>query len=449
MASSSTKQWRQQPHTLYFALKGSLMQGGGVMKTPSKNGRWASTTALRRYDAVRFMEEAVRSGLPLRRALCAASERTWGGKIYKVPTLESWYYRYRHGNFDALHDRSRSDKGQRRRLSPEATEALLAMRRARPEVYATTLLRQLERQGTIPPDSISLTTIYRVLRANGLDRAGMKSAGPQGPTKAFEVSWANQLWMTDGMWGPSLPIEEGGKPVRTHLLALIDDCSRLCPHGQYYPAEKIECFLDVLKHALRSRGIPEKLYTDNGSLFVSEHLQTVCANFGIRLIHAKPYAAWSKGKIERFFLTVQSDFEQRLVFEPVKDLAELNKRFWEWLESEYHQRSHRGLNGQSPQERFQERSEGLRTIPPDMDVDGLFLKRTTRRVRRDATISLNGLMFEVPVSLRGRIVEVRFDPFGYRRLELYLDDKKVGDGVSLDKELNSRNFKLDNYEYNK
>jgi len=38
----------------------------------------------------------------------------------------------------------------------------------------------------------------------------------------------------------------------------------------------------------------------------------VCANFGIRLIHAKPYAAWSKGKIERFFLTVQSDFEQRL-----------------------------------------------------------------------------------------------------------------------------------------
>jgi len=36
-------------------------------------------------------------------------------------------------------------------------------------------------------------------------------------------------------------------------------------------------------------------------LFVSQHLQTVCANFGIRLIHAKPYVAWSKGKIERFY----------------------------------------------------------------------------------------------------------------------------------------------------
>lgn len=419
------------------------------MNTSSKPGRWASATALVRYDAVRFLEEAVRSGLPLRRALCAASERPWGEKLYQVPTLEEWYYRYRHGGFDALHDQSRSDKGERRTLSPEATAALLAMRRAQPQLYGSTLLRQLERQGTIPSGSVSLTTIYRLLRAEGLDRSSMRSAGTQGPTKAFEVSWANQLWMTDGMWGPSVPVEQGGKPIRAHLLALIDDCSRLCPHAQYYPAEKIECFLDLLKHALRSRGIPEKLYTDNGSLFTSEHLRTVCANFGIRLIHAKPYAAWSKGKIERFFLTVQSDFEQRLVFEPVKTLAELNERFWQWLESEYHQRAHRGLDGQSPQQRFQERSEGLRAIPPGMDVDGLFLKRTTRRVRRDATISLGGLMFEVPVSLRGRIVEVRFDPFGYARLELYLEDKKVGNGVLLDKELNSRNFKLENYEHNR
>ena len=58
-------------------------------------------------------------------------------------------------------------------------------------------------------------------------------------------------------------------------------------------------------------------------------------------------------------------------------------------------------------------------------------------------------MFEVPVSLRGRIVEVHFDPFTYERLELYLEEQKVGDGMLLDKELNSRNFVLENYERNK
>lgn len=398
---------------------------------------------------MRFLEEAVRSGLSLKMALLGASERTWGGRIYKVPTLERWYYQYRRNGFEQLHNQRRSDKGQVRRLSPEAIEALLSMRRTQPDLYVATLLRQLERQGTIEQGSVSLTTIYRALRANGLDKASMKAAGAQGPTKAFEVSWANQLWMTDGMWGPSLPIEEGGKPIRTHLLALIDDCSRLCPHGQYYPGEKIECFLDLFKHALRSRGIPEKLYTDNGALFRSDHLRSVCANFGIRLIHAKPYHAWSKGKIERFFRTVQSDFEQSLVFEPVKDLAELNMRFWQWMERDYHQRVHRALDGKSPQERFLARSEGLRSIPVGMDVDGLFLKRTNRRVRRDATISLNGRMFEVPVSLRGRKVEVRFDPFTYERMELYVEEKKVGDATPLDKEVNSRTYRLENYERDK
>ena len=207
--------------------------------------------------------------------------------------------------------------------------------------------------------------------------------------------------------------------------------------------------MDLFKHALRSRGIPEKLYTDNGALFRSEHLRSVCANFGIRLIHAKPYHAWSKGKIERFFRTVQSDFEQSLVFEPVKDLAELNMRFWQWLERDYHQRIHRALDGKSPHERFLARSEGLRSIPVGIDVDGLFLKRTTRRVRRDATISLDGRMFEVPVSLRGRKVEVRFDPFTYERMELYVEEKKVGDATPLDKEVNSRTYRLENYERDK
>jgi transposase InsO family protein len=299
------------------------------MKNEPEKGGWASPKALARYDAVRFVEEAVKSGLPLCRALEAAHEREWGGRRYGMPTIEDWYYAYRHHGLAGLEDIPRKDKGHVRALAPETVEAFLTLRRAQPQVHATTLLRQLEAQGVLAPRGVSMSTLYRALAREGLDRRSLKagSAVVGGPTKAFEFSWANQLWMSDGMWGPAVPAEPGGKPVRTHLLALIDDCSRLCTHGQYYAAERIECFLDVLRQALQARGIPEKLYTDNGSLFVSEHLRTVCANFGIRLIHAKPYAAWSKGKIERFFLTVRSDFEQRLVFAPVTDLAELNKPF--------------------------------------------------------------------------------------------------------------------------
>jgi putative transposase len=420
----------------------------GMQNEPGK-GSWASPKALARYDAVRFVEEAVKSGLPLIRALEAAHEREWGGRRYGSSTIEDWYYAYRHHGLAGLEDIPRKDKGHVRALSPESVEAFLSLRRAEPQVHATTLLRQLEADGVLAPHSVSMSTMYRALAREGLDRRSVRAGSSvlKGPTKAFEFSWANQLWMTDGMWGPSVPLEPGGKPVRAHLLALLDDCSRLCTHGQYYAAERIECFLDLLKQALQARGIPEKLYTDNGALFVSEHLRTVCANFGIRLIHAKPYAAWSKGKIERFFLTVQSDFEQRLVFAPVADLAELNKHFWRWLECEYNHRPHRALDGHSPQQRFQERGEGLRPIPPGMDVEGLFLLRTRRRVRRDATLSIAGTLWEAPPACRGRIVEVHYDPFRWSRVELYVEGRKVGDARRCDKNLNARSFGLENYDF--
>jgi putative transposase len=416
------------------------------MKNTSETSSWASSVALTRYDAVRYVQEAVRSGLPLSRALLAASQRTWDNRLYKVPTIERWYYSYRQNGFEDLAPQMRSDKGKGRKLSAEATDRLLALRREHPDLYVVTLLRRLEHEAVIEPGSVGLTTIYRTLRAHALDKASMKATGPAGPTKAFELSWSNQLWMSDGMWGPCVPLETGAKPVRTYLLALIDDCSRLCPHAQYYPAERLSNFLDVLKHALRSRGLPEKLYTDNGALFKSDHLREVCANVGIQLIHAKPYAAWSKGKIERFFKTVQGAFEQSLVFEPPTDLADLNLRFWRWLESQYHQREHRSLSGQSPQQRFAERAKGLRSIPPDMDVDGLFLKRTLRRVRRDATISIDGRMFEVPVELRGRKIEVRYDPFGFSRIELYFQQQPVGKAVALNKQLNAQIYNQGDYE---
>jgi len=418
------------------------------MKTEPGQGSWASPKTLARYDAVRFVEEAVKSGIPLIRALGAAHDRTWGERRYGAKTIEDWYYHYRQAGLKGLEDVPRKDKGQLRSVSPETLAAFMELRRSHPQAHATTLLRELVSRGVLPARSVSMSTLYRAMVRAGLDRRSVRSGVVDltGPTKAFEYSWANQLWMTDGMHGPSVPLQPGSKPARMYLLALIDDCSRLCTHAQYYPAERTECFLDTLRQALLARGIPEKLYTDNGSLFISDHVRTVCANFGIRLIHAKPYAAWSKGKIERFFLTVQSDFEQRLMFTPAADLADLNKRFWQWLEGEYNQRPHRGLDGQAPRQRFQDRSASLRPIPPDMNVDDLFLMRTSRRVRRDATISIGGTVWEVSPAFRGRKVDVHFDPFQWKRVDLYVEGKKAGTARRCDKNLNACRFGLENYE---
>jgi len=415
---------------------------------PADSNRLAKDIELARYDAVRWIEEAIKSGLPLYRAIQNAAVRPWGGKTYSVPSFERWYYAYRKNGFDALRLNERTDKGATKALSPEACEALAKCRKEHPELNITSLVRQMETTGVITPGSVSISSIYRYFMRLGLDKRTMRNIQnntTSGPTKAFEFAFSNQLWMTDSMTGPFL--RNGKEPgQKTFLLAFIDDCSRLCPHGQYYPAENLEYLLDCFKHALRSRGVPEKLYTDNGKIFTSRHVQTICAALNIKLIHAKPYHAWSKGKIERWFLTVQRDFEQRLVFQPATTIEELNSRFWQWLNAEYHLRVHGALDGHSPSNRWSERAGGLRLVDDDIDLNGLFLARTTRRVRLDATISLESKIFETPVALRGRDVEVRYDPFAFARVEIWLNDKLIGKATLCDKYLNSRTFDKENYE---
>lgn len=446
--SSEQETFRDPTELVYILVLRDFGKLYGIMKTEKQMQKLASELALARYDAVRWVEESVKSGIPMARALESASKRAWGSRLYSIPSLQRWYYAYRAGGLKSLEIHDRADKGENRAMSMEMCDALISLRKEHPALKITTLVRQLEATGVIAPDSVSISSIYRHLQKVGLDPRTLKASGATMlgvPTKSFECAYANQLWMTDSMHGVKIA-RAGQRAIKTYLLAIIDDCSRLVTHAQYYPAEKLEYFLDTLKHALLSRGIPDKLYTDNGKTFTSPHLQTICANLGIQLIHHKPYQAWSKGKIERFFLTVQSNFEQSLVFDPVSSIEDLNERFWRWLEVEYHRNVHGALDGQTPAERFAQRSENLRIIEETMDIDALFLARTKRRVRRDATISLDSHVFEVLVALRGREVDVHYDPFGFRRVEIYLAGQFMGNATICDKELNSRTFEKENYE---
>ena len=119
-------------------------------------------------------------------------------------------------------------------------------------------------------------------------------------------------------------VESGSKMRKSYLIAFIDDHSRLVPYGCFYLSERLDSYLDALKWALLKRGLPRKLYVDNGPAFRSRHLEYVAASLGIALIHSKPYTPQGRGKIERFFKTVRSDF---LTGFTGKSLADINEAF--------------------------------------------------------------------------------------------------------------------------
>lgn len=70
--------------------------------------------------------------------------------------------------------------------------------------------------------------------------------------------------------------------------------------------------------------------------------------------------------------------------------------------------------------------------------------RVSRRVRKDATFSLDGRFWEVPAHLRGQVVDVRFDPVAHARVEVWFSGRRVGDARLCDKNSNARTFASSN-----
>ncbi|RKZ84238.1 MAG: IS481 family transposase [Gammaproteobacteria bacterium] len=342
-------------------------------------------------------------------------------------TILNWLGRYRKGGekIEALFPSGRSDRGGTRVLDGELMDALVRMRKENPKLSVPRLVEKATAAGFFPPGKeVSLPTIYRLMRFHKVD--GTKRNQDM---RKFEVQMSNDLWQSDCMHGPK--VVDGGKNRKTYLFALLDDHSRLIPHGQFYLAENLQNYLDCFWSALRKRGVPRKLYVDNGPSFRSHRLQIGCASLQIALTYARPYRPQGKGKIERFFRTVRSQFLGDLP-EGIT-LGELNRRFSDYLENVYHMRKH-GSTDQSPIERYIRDAKALRKAP--VELPEYFRRKEVRKVNNDRSVKLDGHTFEAPAGLVGLQVTLRFE--NYDRIEVFVDETSKGFLNELDVHVNSR-----------
>lgn len=397
----------------------------------------AKTTALTRFRALNFVEDQLRCGHRLSQALRAASLQPWpdeNGDYYAGRTLEDWWYAYKKNGFDALVPAVRRDQGQNRVLDPDTATWITQQVTQNPNIPVKVLYSHWREQGKPLP---SVSVIYRYLRRQGLDRTSLRAGRLEsGPTKAFEAPHVNDLWMVDFSPGPTLRINDKGAP--THLCALIDDHSRLLPFAAYYRHADTEAFHHALKEAVLRRGLPRKLYTDQGQPFINAHTRIVCAQLGIRLLHCKPYHSWSKGKIERVIFSIQQGFESTLRLEghQAQDLEELNTKLSGWIQTVYHPRIHASTH-ESPEARFQRAAETLRYLEADQDIDRLFYLHLHRTVRKNGTVRLDGQLYEVPLHLRALKIQLRLDPFTRLRVEAWHQNKFMGLARKANLNLNS------------
>lgn len=329
---------------------------------------------------------------------------------------------------ESLYPKRRDDRGQGRVLDEDTCQALIALRRQMPKLPVPELVKTMnERRLVTSGTTLNLTTVYRLLHNHNLMAKEQPAAVDR---RKFEAELPNDLWQSDVMHGPHLL--QGGKLRKSYLIAFIDDHSRIIPHGQFYHSEALLPFLDAFAAALRKRGLPVKLYVDNGSAFRSRHLEYTCASLGISLIHARPYTPQGKGKIERFFKSVRTRF---LPGFKGTTLPEINEAFALWLEHEYHGRVH-SSTGQTPFDRFTRQMHCLRGAPDNL-MDH-FRTTVRRRVNKDRSVIVNRRLYEAPVALIGKRVEILYHEDAPELVEIRTQGESYGFLRQVDLHVNSR-----------
>ena len=205
-------------------------------------------------------------------------------------TLKRWIHLYRSsgGKLDSLYPSDREDKGVSRVLDNDVCMTLLRLRRELPEASVTFIRARIVKEKLFP-EIPSISTLYRFYHHHDL----MKKRMPAEDRRRFEAEHPNDLWQSDVMHGPRVEIK--GRQGKSYLIAFIDDHSRLIVYGCFYASENTGAFMHGFEQALLGRGLPRKLYVDNGSAYRSRHLIHTTASLGIALIHARPYKPQGKG----------------------------------------------------------------------------------------------------------------------------------------------------------
>jgi putative transposase len=321
-------------------------------------------------------------------------------RSYSAPTLERWYYAFKARGLVGLQPRPRSDKGRAQELAPEVRELLCDIRREHPSASVPLILRTLVADGRLEEGRVSATTVRRLFAEAGLDKVSLREGTGSKTRLKWQAERPMALWHGDVCHGPALSIEGKSRPLRIH--ALMDDASRYVVALEAHHTEREVDMLGLFVRALRRHGKPDALYLDNGSTYRGETLATACARLGTSLIHARPYDAPARGKMERFWRSLREgcvDFLGSLT-----SLHDVNVRLCAFLDTHYHQASHAGLLGKTPLKVFQ-------VAPPSPDtLDEKALRealttRVRRRVRRDTTVPIGGQDYELDAShLAGHIV---------------------------------------------
>ncbi len=363
-------------------------------------------------------------------------------------TLQRWVSRYQRFGLAGLSRIERADHGKRRRISDEMCRLAEGLALQKPPLGPTAIHGKLRRialaAGQTPP---GYHTIYNVIRSIPEPLKTMALDGDKAYREAYdllhrrEAERSNHIWQADHTQLDLWARRDDGTTARPWLTIIIDDYSRAVAGFAFSfdSPSAIQTSLALRQAIWRKAdahwtifGIPEMLYTDNGSDFTSLHLEQVAADIKVRLVFSTPGHPRGRGRVERFFATVNQMFLCTLPGyvdrgsvrgTPSLTLSDLDGRFREFL-GDYHARPH-GETKVPPQARWQQGGFVPRVAESLEQLDLLLLTvAKTRKVQADG-VRFQGMRYIDPVlaAYVGETVVLRYDPRDIAEVRLFHQGK--------------------------
>ncbi len=363
-------------------------------------------------------------------------------------TVERWVARYRRDGLTGLVRAPRADRG-RRRFPSELIGLIEGLVLRKPPPTAAAVHRQVvtvaEREGWPTP---SYSTVYAIIRHLDPALITLAHEGTKAYRLAFdllhrrEATGPNDLWQADHTPLDLWVRDEDGTPVRPWLTVILDDYSRAV--AAYRLSLSAPTALNTalaLRDAIGRKsdprwhvcGIPQTFYTDHGGDFTSRHIEQVALSLKMVLVFSEPGMPRGRGRIERFFQTINQLFLCTLPsYAPngappsgtLLTFPQLDARLRDFLLDDYHLRVHSETR-MAPQARWEAGGflPHLPESPEQLDVLLLTVSKA-RKVRQD------GIHFErmryLDLTLAayvGEWVTIRYDPQDMAEIRVSHNDR--------------------------
>ena len=364
-------------------------------------------------------------------------------------TLQRWLQRYHTEGLAGLCRKQRTDRGKRRRLPPALHQLIEGLALQRPPLTVAIIHRRvcaLAHQHHLQPPSYSV--VYDIMR---MLPSGLTTLAHQG-TKAYqqrfdllhrrEADGPNAIWQADHCMLDVLLVREGKAPAKPWLTVVLDDYSRAM--AGYFLTFEAPSALNTslaLRQAIWRKddprwhvcGVPSVFYTDCGSDFISDHLKQVGTDLKMILTNSIPGQPRGRGRIERFFRTVQQMLlcelpgyappKQGVRDEPRLTLDDLERHFRDFVFDMYHVQPHSETHI-PPQQRW-EAGGFLPQMPDSLEQLDLLLLTVAkpRKVRRDGIWFLGMRYLDTTLAAYvGESVIIRYDPRDVAEIRVFYQD---------------------------